>query len=67
MSIPRRRLAALTAALSKRRATLEALLARDSGPPTGERLHAVRVVLRRTVSLARLTQDVPAPKSGARP
>ncbi len=66
MTVPRRRrLAALTAALSKRRATLESLLARDSGAPTGERLHAVRVVLRRTVSLARLTQDVPATKSGA--
>ncbi len=64
MSVPRRGLAALTAALSKRRAALEEVLARESGPPSGERLHAVRVSLRRTVSLARLTQDVPAPKSG---
>jgi CHAD domain-containing protein len=63
---PRRRLAALTAALSKRRSTLESLLAGGAGPPGGERLHAVRVALRRTVSLARLTQDVPAKGSGAR-
>jgi CHAD domain-containing protein len=60
----RRRLAALTAALSKRRATLEALLAGGVGLPAGERLHAVRVALRRTVSLARLTRDVPAKDSG---
>lgn len=61
----RRRIPALTAALSKRRAALETLLAGDAGAPTGERLHAVRVVLRRTVSLARLTEDVPAKGSGA--
>ena len=66
MEAPRRRLAALTAALSKRRSTLESLLAGGAGPPSGERLHAVRVALRRTVSLARLTQDVPAKGSGAR-
>jgi CHAD domain-containing protein len=62
----RRRLPALTAALSKRRTALETLLAEGSGTPTGERLHAVRVTLRRTVSLARLTQDVPEKASGAR-
>ena len=61
----RRRVPALTAALSKRRAALETLLAGGAGAPTGERLHAVRVVLRRTVSLARLTEDVPAKGSGA--
>lgn len=66
MEVPRRRLAALTAALTKRRSTLEALLAGGAGAPSGERLHAVRVALRRTVSLARLTQDVPAKGSGAR-
>jgi CHAD domain-containing protein len=60
----RRRLAALTAALSKRRAVLETLLAGGAGPPAGERLHAVRVALRRTVSLARLTRDVPVKGSG---
>jgi CHAD domain-containing protein len=61
----RRRVPALTAALSKRRAALETLLAGGAGAPTGERLHAVRVALRRTVSLARLTQDVPEKGSGA--
>jgi CHAD domain-containing protein len=61
----RRRVPALTAALSKRRAALETLLAGGAGAPTGERLHAVRVALRRTVSLARLTEDVPAKGSGA--
>lgn len=66
MEVPRRRLAALTAALSKRRSTLESLLADGAGPPGGERLHAVRVTLRRTVSLARLTQDVPVKGSGTR-
>jgi CHAD domain-containing protein len=60
----RRRVPALTAALSKRRAALETLLAGGAGPPAGERLHAVRVILRRTVSLARLTRDVPARGSG---
>lgn len=65
MEKARRRVPALTAALSKRRAALEALLAGGAGAPTGERLHAVRVALRRTVSLARLTEDVPAKGSGA--
>ena len=65
MTGPRRRIPALTAALSKRRAALEALLAGGSGVPTGERLHAVRVALRRTVSLARLTEDTPAEGSGS--
>lgn len=60
-----RRVHALTAALSERRAALETLLAGGAGAPTGERLHAVRVALRRTVSLARLTQDVPEKASGA--
>jgi CHAD domain-containing protein len=66
VEVPRRRLAALTAALSKRRAALESLLAGGAGPPGGERLHAVRVALRRTVSLARLTQDLPVKGSGKR-
>lgn len=65
MAPPRRRIPALTAALSKRRAALETLLAGATGPPHGERLHDLRVALRRTVSLARLTQDVPAKRAGA--
>jgi CHAD domain-containing protein len=65
VEVTRRRVPALTAALSKRRAALETLLAGGAGAPTGERLHALRVALRRTVSLARLTQDVPTERSGA--
>jgi CHAD domain-containing protein len=61
----RRRIPALTAALSKRRAALEALVAGSAGPPSGDRLHDLRVVLRRIISLARLTQDVPRARSGA--
>ncbi len=57
-------LASLTALLTKRRAELESLLARSAGAPEGEALHDVRVVLRRTVSLARLTRDVPRRNAG---
>ena len=65
MAPARRRIPALTAALSKRRAALEGLVAGSAGPPSGERLHDLRVVLRRIVSLARLTQDLPRARSGA--
>lgn len=63
-SRPPRHVAALTAALAKRRSALETHFAGQAGTPTGERLHDVRVVLRRTVSLARLTRDVPAKGAG---
>ena len=53
------------AALSERRARLDALLARVSGPPGGETLHDLRVALRRIAALARLTGDVPR-KGGGR-
>jgi CHAD domain-containing protein len=52
------------AALSERRAHLDALLARVSGPPTGEVLHDLRVSLRRVAALARLTSDVPRGGAG---
>lgn len=52
------------AALSERRAHLDALLARVSGPPTGEVLHDLRVSLRRVAALARLTGDVPRRGAG---
>src|SRR5262249_51150539 len=65
VEVPRGLVPALTAAFSKRRAALEALLAKEPGTPRGERLHDVRVVLRRTVALARLTKDVPLKESGA--
>ena len=52
------------AALSKRRARLDALLARLSGPPSGETLHDLRVALRRIAALARLTGDAPRKGSG---
>src|ERR1019366_107310 len=53
------------AALSERRAHLDALLARMSGPPTGEALHDLRVSLRRVAALARLTGDVPHRGAGS--
>ena len=53
------------AALSERRAHLDALLARVSGPPTGEALHDLRVSLRRVAALARLTGDVPSRGAGS--
>jgi CHAD domain-containing protein len=52
------------AALSERRARLDALLARVSGPPGGETLHDLRVALRRIAALARLTGDVPRKGDG---
>ena len=52
------------AALSERRARLDALLARFVGPPSGEALHDLRVALRRTAALARLTGDAPRKGSG---
>ncbi|HEX5855388.1 MAG TPA: CHAD domain-containing protein [Thermoanaerobaculia bacterium] len=52
------------AALSERRARLDALLARVSGPPAGETLHDLRVALRRAAALARLTGDVPGKGAG---
>jgi CHAD domain-containing protein len=52
------------AALSERRARLDALLARVSGPPSGETLHDLRVALRRAAALARLTGDVPRKGAG---
>lgn len=57
-------LSALTALLSKRRAGLEILLAKGGGAPTGERLHDIRVVLRRTVAISRLTRDIPGRGAG---
>ena len=52
------------AALSERRARLDALLARVTGPPAGEALHDLRVALRRIAALARLTGDVPRKGGG---
>lgn len=52
------------AALSERRARLDALLARVSGQPGGETLHDLRVALRRISALARLTNDVPRKGNG---
>lgn len=52
------------AALSERRARLDALLARVTGPPAGEALHDLRVALRRAAALARLTGDVPRKGAG---
>lgn len=52
------------AALSEKRARLDALLARLSGPPSGEALHDLRVALRRIAALARLTGDAPLKGSG---
>ena len=62
---PLPRLVSRTAAgLSERRARLDALLARVSGPPAGETLHDLRVALRRAAALARLTGDVPRKGAG---
>jgi CHAD domain-containing protein len=60
---PPRLVSRTAAALSEKRARLDALLARLSGPPSGETLHDLRVALRRTAALARLTGD--APRKGA--
>ncbi len=49
----------LEAAFAARRARVEALIARTSGVPTQDALHDLRVALRRTATLARLTRDVP--------
>lgn len=54
----------LAAAFAARRARVEALLARSAGVPTEDALHDLRVALRRTASLARLTRDVPAKGDG---
>jgi CHAD domain-containing protein len=62
---PPRLLSRTAAALSERRARLDELLARISGPPGGETLHDLRVALRRIAALARLTGDVPR-KGGGR-
>jgi CHAD domain-containing protein len=61
---PPRLVSRTAAALSERRAHLDALLARVSGPPTGEVLHDLRVSLRRVAALARLTGDVPRQGAG---
>ena len=64
MAPPSRLASRAAAALSERRARLDALLAGLSGPPSGETLHELRVGLRRIASLARLTGDVPRKGSG---
>lgn len=64
MSPPPRLVSRTAAALSERRARLDALLARLSGPPSGEALHDLRVALRRIAALARLTGDAPRKGSG---
>jgi CHAD domain-containing protein len=61
---PPRLVSRTAAALSERRARLDALLARLSGPPSGETLHDLRVALRRIAALARLTGDAPRKGSG---
>jgi len=61
---PPRLVSRTAAALSERRARLDALLARVSGPPGGETLHDLRVALRRIAALARLTGDVPRKRDG---
>jgi len=61
---PPRLVSRTAAALSERRARLDALLARVSGPPGGETLHDLRVALRRIAALARLTGDVPRKGDG---
>jgi len=62
---PTRLVSRTAAALSERRARLDALLARVSGQPEGETLHDLRVALRRISALARLTGDVPRKRSGS--
>ena len=64
MAPPPRLVSRTAAALSEKRARLDALLARLSGPPSGETLHDLRVALRRTAALARLTGDAPRKGSG---
>jgi CHAD domain-containing protein len=64
MALPPRLVSRTAAALSERRARLDALLARLSGPPSGEALHDLRVALRRIAALARLTGDAPRKGSG---
>ncbi|MCM3875565.1 MAG: CHAD domain-containing protein [Thermoanaerobaculia bacterium] len=64
MAPPPRLVSRTAAALSERRARLDALLARISGPPSGETLHDLRVALRRIAALARLTGDAPRKGSG---
>lgn len=54
----------LEAAFAARRARVEALIARTSGVPTQDALHDLRVALRRTASLARLSRDVPKKGDG---
>jgi CHAD domain-containing protein len=61
---PPRLVSRTAAALSERRARLDALLARLSGPPSGEALHDLRVALRRIAALARLTGNAPRKGSG---
>jgi CHAD domain-containing protein len=61
---PPRLVSHTAAALSERRARLDTLLARVSGPPGGEMLHDLRVALRRIAALARLTGDVPRKGDG---
>ncbi|MEO8585179.1 MAG: CHAD domain-containing protein [Acidobacteriota bacterium] len=63
-ALPPRLVSRTAAALSERRARLDALLARLPGPPSGEALHDLRVALRRTAALARLTGDAPRKGSG---
>ncbi|MFI5119428.1 MAG: CHAD domain-containing protein [Thermoanaerobaculia bacterium] len=64
MASPPRLVSRTAAALSERRARLDALLARVTGPPGGEALHDLRVALRRIAALARLTGDVPGAGDG---
>ncbi len=64
MAPPPRLVSRTAAALSSRRARLDTLLARVSGPPSGEMLHDLRVVLRRIAALARLTGAAPRKGSG---
>jgi CHAD domain-containing protein len=64
MAPPPRLVSRTAAALSEKRARLDALLARLSGPPSGETLHDLRVALRRIAALARLTGDAPRKGSG---
>lgn len=64
MAQPPRLVSRTAAALSERRARLDALFARLSGPPSGETLHDLRVALRRIAALARLTGDAPRKGSG---
>lgn len=64
MAPPPRLVSRTAAALSERRARLDALFARLSGPPSGETLHDLRVALRRIAALARLTGDAPRKGSG---